>query len=74
MCIRDRGKDQLIKKCDKLITKLENLNVVENKLETQKVSSCLLYTSITVRATEPLRLNEIAVPEHHSAVMARSFK
>ena len=33
------GKDQLIKQCDKLITKLDNLNLVESQLETQKVNS-----------------------------------
>ena len=31
--------NNLIKKCDKLITKLDNLNLVESQLETQKVNS-----------------------------------
>ena len=33
------GHDKLIQKCDQLIIKLDNLNVVKNELETQKVSS-----------------------------------
>ena len=33
------GHNHLMKKCDKLITKLENLNLVESQLETQKVNS-----------------------------------
>ena len=32
------GHDKLIKKCDQLIKKLDNLNVVESQLETQKVN------------------------------------